>query len=198
MNRGMFIVFEGLDGAGTTTQSNMLKSRFENEGIKTLHTWEPSENKIGLLIRSFLKKEVSFEEKSAALLFAADRMEHINKVIEPALKDGVNVICDRYVLSSYAYQSVFICGDFTEEINKYHLAPDITFLIDLDADVSLNRKGEEESEHYEELVFQQKVRKNYLSYALKYEKTHNIKMINGTLTPGDVHHAVYDEVSKLL
>ena len=114
MIRGNFIVFEGIDGSGTTTQAALLRSRFEQQGLPAHVTAEPSAGPIGTQIRQILSgrlvvprsgSQSSFDWQTMALLFAADRHDHVRAEIEPNMIDGVNVICDRYLYSSVIYQS---------------------------------------------------------------------------------------------
>ncbi len=111
MSRGKFIVFEGLDGAGTTTQLHLLEKNLKEAGVTVFATAEPTDSAIGRLIRSVLRKEISVEPKTLAMLYATDRYEHLygkGGIIEH-LDAGDTVICDRYLYSSIAYQSI-TCG----------------------------------------------------------------------------------------
>src|SRR5579864_7294663 len=108
--RGLFIVLEGLDGAGTTTQLVRLAERLRRAGERVVATAEPTDGPIGALIRQALRRRLvhrdgrALTDESLALLFAADRVDHVAGEIEPALARGQHVLCDRYVLSSLAYQ----------------------------------------------------------------------------------------------
>jgi dTMP kinase len=111
--RGKFIVFEGLDGSGKTTQLKLLSKRLEERSGEgsVFVTREPSDNPVGSLIRSALRGEISLEAGTIALLFAADRCEHLAGEIIPNLERGRAVLCDRFYLSNLAYQGRFIGGD---------------------------------------------------------------------------------------
>ncbi len=191
-SKGKFIVFEGLDGAGTTTQSKILANTLNKQGKPSILTKEPSDRTIGKLIRQFLKGNFSFEEETMALLFAADRLDHIHNVIRPNINSGKNVISDRYFISSMAYQSVKVDTDFVNRVNNYHLKPDLTILIDIDPVISLERKKSQPREAYEKLDFQKKVRENYLLFADRYKIEHNVIIIDGSLPLEKVTKKVKD------
>ncbi len=114
MIEGHFIVLEGIDGAGTTTQAEALKRRFDDLGLPAHVTAEPSAGPVGAIIRQVLSGRLvaRFHQavrplnwKIMSLLFAADRLDHVDSEILPNLSEGVNVLCDRYVYSSLVYQS---------------------------------------------------------------------------------------------
>ena len=103
------IVLEGLDGAGTTTQMRLLSERLTRDGKPHAATWEPTDGPIGQLLRSILARDTRAHPRSIALLYAADRNEHLYAPVigmEARAKKGEIVICDRYLFSSLAYQSV--------------------------------------------------------------------------------------------
>ena len=131
------IVIEGIDGAGTTTQCSRLASHF---GLYM--TREPSDRPIGKLLRAILRHEIAVEdEKAVALLFAADRLDHVHAEIEPALADK-SVITDRYVMSSIVYQSLAVERGFVADINRFARPPDLTVLVDVDVDVAESRRAQ--------------------------------------------------------
>lgn len=134
MNR--FIVIEGIDGAGTTTQCQRLAKHFD------LHmTREPSDREIGKLIRRILRHELGrVDERAVALLFAADRLDHVEGEIASALQSR-SVISDRYVMSSIVYQSLGVDRAFVAEINRFARKPDLTILVDVDPKVAAARRA---------------------------------------------------------
>ncbi len=174
---GLFIAFEGLDGAGTTTQARLLADRLESEGLPVHLTKEPSEGPVGNLISLVLKRRLvapqagrpldPFPDDLLALLFAADRIDHLHAEILPKLREGEVVISDRYLLSSYAYQSLGCDLRWVREVNAHAVLPDITFLIDVPAPVCLRRIEKErwQTELFEGLDKLVVVRKNYLRIA---------------------------------
>ncbi len=158
--KGLFVVLEGIDGAGTTTQMKCLKEQLLAKGYGVHLTREPSDNFLGLLIRKALtatlkdsaEKPVSLNDETLALLFAADRLHHLAEEILPALHEGKIVICDRYYGSSLVYQGA-LCGlDWVKEINSRAIKPDVTLYFSLPVAVaSARRRGRgEPKERFEE------------------------------------------------
>jgi dTMP kinase len=189
IGKGKFVVIEGIDGAGTTTQAKLLVDYLNSIQKNAVLTAEPTSGEIGKLIRRFLQKEIFFDEKTLALLFAADRTDHIEKIITPVIEQGNIVVTDRYFLSSLAYQSTGAETTFIENVNFYHVLPDITFLIDIDPEISLGRKTQS-NEFYEKMDLQKRIRKNYLWAYEKYKEAHNIKLIDGTLGIEEIHRQI--------
>ncbi len=159
--RAPFIVFEGIDGAGTTTQAERLVARYAAEGTSAMLTHEPSTGPIGVLIRQMLSKRVVLPPEAGApaepvgrqtlaALFAADRLDHIEAEVAPALAAGRPVICDRYVPSSLAYQGDVehdeqgresVDYDWILALNERAKIPDLTFFLEVDIETSLARIG---------------------------------------------------------
>jgi dTMP kinase len=135
---GIFIVFEGVDGSGKSTQARLLAQRLERAGRSALLTAEPSSGPVGLYIRSLKQRPPAGEE---ARLFAEDRRDHVKRVIEPALEEGLVVICDRYVYSSMAYQGARGMDlRAIEGMNmKFAIAPDIIIFLELPVDAAQER-----------------------------------------------------------
>ncbi|MCL2719982.1 MAG: dTMP kinase [Treponema sp.] len=171
-----FIVFEGGDGSGTTTQLSMLSNRIKNHNqqkkIKFFSTFEPTEGHIGKIIRQALKKEISIDSKTLAMLFAADRNEHLYGLegIICRVNKGELVICDRYVFSSLVYQGIE-CGDELPQIlNSGFGIPELTIFLDIDPNIAIERMKERSSlEIYEYLDFQEKVREKYRNLIKIYQ-----------------------------
>jgi dTMP kinase len=151
---GYFIVIEGIDGSGSTTHTKLLAKSLRQSGRKVVETCEPSAGPIGGLIRQVLQRRLfvadatgprAFAWSTMALLFAADRMDHLDAEIVPALRDGAIVISDRYDLSSLAYQSVTAPGGdkvvpWIRDLNRLALRPDLTLVIDVPAEVAAERR----------------------------------------------------------
>lgn len=139
--RGSFIVLEGPDGAGTTTQARALAARLESEGYRAHVTAEPSQLAIGRLTREWLRERPMdiAAWRTLALLFAADRLDHVANEIQPKLDEGVHVICDRYRLSSLVYQGLHLPDAWVFDLNRYALRPDHLFLLELDLDEAYAR-----------------------------------------------------------
>jgi dTMP kinase len=164
--RGRFLVLEGLDGAGTTTQADLLCASLRKRGRKVHLTAEPSRGPIGALVRQVLSGRVTggpaggVDPAALALLFAADRLDHVASEVEPRLAEGCDVVSDRYALSSLAYQAV-ATGDarWVEAINARAPAPDLTVFLDVRPAVAVRRRfaASAERELFEVPAFQRKV-----------------------------------------
>ncbi|HWO12205.1 MAG TPA: dTMP kinase [Polyangiaceae bacterium] len=146
---GLFIVLEGIDGAGTTTQAQVLAATFERHGHAARFTHEPSALPVGRLLRQLLGAGSSASRPDwdgMALLFAADRLEHVAREISPLLESKITVVCDRYDLSTLAYQSA-TAGDeqaalpWLRAINQRARRPDVTLVLDVDAGVAEARRA---------------------------------------------------------
>lgn len=174
--KGLFLVVEGIDGAGTTTQIDRYAGYLRGKGRVVHVTREPSTGPIGAFIRAVLggKQELAGPPASdlMALLFAADRLDHVRGEIEPALREGAVVISDRYDLSSLAYQSVAADGSlpaheivsWIRSLNRFARRPDVTLVVDVQPEIAAERRrarGAPE-ELYETLELQARLAKAYL------------------------------------
>ncbi len=141
--RGRFIVFEGLDGSGISTQTRRLAFDLDARGVHYYPTREPTDGPIGSQLRLALAKRIAFDPTTLALLYAADRSDHINAVIAPRLDAGIHVICERYVLSSLAYQGASTGDiDWVRSINGPNLRrlmPDLILFFDVPPQTALER-----------------------------------------------------------
>jgi len=159
-----FIVLEGVDGAGTTTQLRAADAALEAAGVPHWCTAEPSPGPVGSLIRRVLGGEIATAPGTVAHLFAADRCEHLygSRGIIERLELGEAVICDRYVLSSLAYQGA-ACGlDLPLSLNDRFPSPSLLIYFDIDPRLSMARiDGRDSREIYELLPFQERVRAAY-------------------------------------
>jgi len=195
--KGKFIVFEGIDGAGLTTQSTLLENYLKKKGFATLLTKEPTSGLIGGLIRAALKKEWKTTNEVLQLLFSADRAHHLNEEIIPALKEGKIVISDRYFLSTIAYGMVEIEENWLKIINSKFLLPDIIIILDVPPEISierikLSRFGFEIFEEREKL---EKIRKNFLKLSKEYK---NCYVVDASKSIEEVHKEVIDIVKRFL
>ena len=158
-----FIVLEGLDGSGTTTQLKMISERFRNNGMKCFPTMEPTESSIGKLIRDALRKNISIDAKTMALLFASDRNEHLygrDGIIE-FINNGYTAVSDRYLFSSIAYQSLSCGFEWVLGLNDFPL-PEYLFFIELSPEICQTRmKNRESRELFDEIEIQEKILINY-------------------------------------
>jgi dTMP kinase len=187
IDRGRFIVVEGIDGSGKSTVCKALKISLEEHGETIYLTKEPTENPIGSLIRLHMSRRVKFDERVIALLFAADRIDHIvndNDGIMKYLDAGTTVISDRYYHSSFAYHRMHCPTDWIHTINSYStdlLRPDFCFFIDVSPKTSLERiqRGRHTKERYESESQLQKVRSYYHEALKDLESCENIVFIDG-------------------
>jgi len=151
---GLFVVVEGIDGSGSTTHAKLLAKAIKTRGAEVVLTCEPSTGPIGSLIRHVLERRLfvpdasgprNFDWSTMALLFAADRMDHLDATVAPALRAGSVVISDRYDLSSLAYQSVTASSGsdpipWIRQLNVQALRPDVTIVIDVPPEVAEERR----------------------------------------------------------
>ncbi len=175
--RGRFIVLEGIDGSGTTTQLKNVTEWLEKRGELVHATREPTDGPLGLMLRQVLRgrlvstpwtaghdaKPQPLDSGAVALLFAADRLDHLQNEIIPHLEAGRHVVCDRYVLSSLAYQSVDCDLRFVRNINEKALTPDLTIFLRVRAEVAMARieSSRTQKDSFEQLPLQKKVAANY-------------------------------------
>ena len=172
--RGRFVVYEGLDGAGTTTQSQLLAERLRAKGRTVWLAHQPSEGPVGGLVKGVLAgrgatlnadgKPAPLDERVMALLFAADRLDQVSSQIEPRLARGEDVILDRYVLSSLAYQGSIVSHDFIQQANRYAPKPDLTLFLYVPSSVALERVKSRGAklERYETAAQMQLIEREYL------------------------------------
>lgn len=192
---GAFISVEGLDASGKTTQTKLLVKNLKKKGFNAVYTTEPSKGRIGRLIRRHvLLGENRLSEVLEALLFAADRIDHLEREVLPALGEKKIVVSDRYLYSSLAYQGAAgLDLKWIEEINKWAMKPDLTMYIDVPPEVMLKRLKRKKS-IMETLQNQQQVREIYL----KLVKAHNLCVIDGNKPKSKVAKEILEAVVTFL
>lgn len=202
----LFIVIEGLDGSGKTTQIEMLNDRLQGGGAACYLTAEPTELPTGKFIRSILQKNVTADPRTVAALYAADRIEHLfhpEEGLLHKLAEGYHVIASRYYFSSLAYQSEFADPGWIASLNmmaKRTLPADITFFLDLDPDVSMQRI-EARGETKELFETQEKLTHVRESFHLAFEhfgEGENIHIIDASRDPVEVSDAIWKVVEGLI
>lgn len=191
-----FIVFEGLDGCGTTTQTNLLYEKFKEKKLPAEKTCEPTSAPTGRFIREILSNKIETEPFSLALLFSADRNEHIygKKGIKERAENGETVICDRYLFSSLAYQSMFVDFERVLELNRFYPLPEYLFFIDLPSEKCQKRMASRKStELFEKPDLQEKTAENYRK-TLDFFKDSPIKttILDGTKTIEEIHEKIWN------
>ncbi|OFY66799.1 MAG: dTMP kinase [Bacteroidetes bacterium RIFCSPLOWO2_02_FULL_36_8] len=199
MKKPLFIVMEGLDGSGKTTQIELLKKKFHAHGMNVTDTHEPSDGPIGLLIRKFMRHELSTHPASIAALFAADRLDHIKNSDYGMLKklqDGFHVICSRYYFSNYAFQGEYVPLDWLVNANtlgKSFLKPDFIFYVNVPPEICIQRlsKGRTGMDIYENLEKLQNTHLEFLRVFEKYGKDENIHLIDGKKSADEINEAIW-------
>ena len=199
----VFVVLEGIDGSGTTTQVDKIVNLLRSRGRKAEGTREPSTGPVGVMLREMLLGQHKcpdgspVSDKTMALLFAADRMDHIQREIKPLLASGVDVITDRYFLSSLAYQSLENDRSWVRGLARDLLEPDITILVDVPVDVAAERRAASGRpiERYDGDKTLQGVAENYRRLVAE---TPNAVTIDGTQSRDDVTQAIALALNPLL
>jgi dTMP kinase len=188
-----FLVLEGLDGAGTTTLAGMLAEALQGRDLRVRLTAEPTDGPFGQLLRRHVRHEVTLDESTAALVFTADRADHLASMIRPALARGRTVVCDRYLLSTLAYQGA--SGVDPETVlgaSEGFEKPDITFFLDAPHEVRAGRMADRASrDRYEEPGVQGRLEASYLSaIELLRSHGHRIDVIDAGRRASEVLDAI--------
>ena len=206
----MFITFEGIDGCGKSTQISRLERSLRRKGLSVLLTREPGGTEIGQAIRDILLRveNTHLTPFAELFLYAADRAQHVQEVIKPALAAGRWVICDRYYDATTVYQGVALesYGRLIEMLNReatIGLIPDITFLLDCPAEVGLERiakraKNDRKRDRFERktLDFHLKIRYGYLTLANKYKE--RFRIIDSSLSEDRVAAKIREVLAPYL
>ena len=196
-----FVVLEGLDGAGTTTQMRLLCDRLDREDRAHDGSYEPTDGPVGRLIRQVLARKVDALPLTVAMLFAADRHQHVNGpdgIVERAAR-GELVISDRYLFSSLAYQSIECGFRRVLELNEEFPLPELLVFLDTPVAVSQARLDRRISrELYDESGFQARVREGYLQAIEHFEGAGmRVLVLDGERTPEDIHETIWTEIARL-
>jgi dTMP kinase len=204
VTRGRLIVLEGIDGAGTTTQARRLCDHLNASGRQAHLTREPSDGPVGQVIREVLRgSHAPFDAAAMALLFAADRRDHLAREIEPQLAAGVHVISDRYVLSSWVYQARFVEAEWVWRLNALAPPADLTLLLDVAPEVAAARRESRggPAELYDARELQRSIAAAYrqllVSEAVKNRGEHVVR-IDGTPPADEVFSHIRAEVDRCL
>ena len=206
---GRFVVLEGLDGAGTTTQAALLAERLRAAGRRVHVTAEPSAGPVGALIRQILRGRIgggpggkqSFSGWGLALLFAADRQDHFHTEIAPKLADGIDVVCDRFTMSSLAYQGAQLGDmDWVAGVNREAAVADLVVFLRVRSEVALRRRhaASIDREIFEVDAFQRKVARRYdEAIGRLREAGERVVEVDGEVPVAEVAGAVWDVVRGL-
>jgi len=205
--KGRFVVLEGIDGAGTTTQAALAAKNLRAEGLSVWETREPSDGPIGTLARQALKGRLGLPaftggltERTLALMFAADRLDHLEAEILPSLRRGEVVICDRYLLSSLAYQGATCPIEWVEQINAGAISPDLTLFLDVGLETAARRRAARggHEEIFEGADRQRRVSRQYDLAIRRLQKRERIVRIAGDRPPEEVAGEVLKAIRKSL
>ncbi len=204
MQRGKFIVFEGIDGSGKSTQVKLLTERLKQEKQAIYQTFEPTNSPIGSLIRNMLYGRIQADEKTMAALYLADRLDHIQNDTNGMLKyleGGTHVVSDRYYFSSYAYHVPYVSMDWVVDANSECaelLRPDLILFIDISTEVSLSRlkKGRAVLDKYENFERISRVHKNYHEAIERFGSEENIVIIDGEKRLEEVTESIWKVVRE--
>ncbi|MFH1807340.1 MAG: dTMP kinase [Pseudomonadota bacterium] len=197
--RGRFIVLEGIDGAGTTTQARRLVRALRRRGHEAIVTREPSNGVVGRHIRRCLRQTPGPSAERLASLFAADRLDHVETEILPALARGAMVVSDRYVLSSLAYQGVEGDAAWIETLNNKAPPPDLTLLLDVSSTEAARRRQRRGGikDRYEVTPFQRRVAARYRELA-QVRQVDNVVVLDGSAPVAAIARAILAEVEAML
>jgi len=199
-----FAVFEGLDGSGTTTQIGILEDFFLQNRLSMppFHiTFEPTNGSIGKLLRSGLKGEEMLKAETMAMLFAADRNEHIfgDGGMAERCKRGELVVCDRYLCSSLVYQGITCGNELPARLNKSFPAPELLIFLDIEPETALDRiASRAQREIYENLDFQKEVRTRYKTLLPEFASQGvRVEIIDAFLPTYEVARQVWGAIEKM-
>ena len=206
MKKNLFIAFEGLDGSGKSTQIAPLAANLEAEGFKVYTTAEPTNSRIGQMIRDIFKHKMEADHRTIAALYAADRLEHLldkKDGIIKKLEEGYTVITDRYYFSSYAYHGTHMDMNWVINLNSLSaglLRPDLNIFIDVPIDICVKRlnEGRKLTELYEDEENLNNVRKKYFDAFEKLKDVETVVTIDGNRPAGLITDAVWRQVSEMI
>jgi len=203
MGKGLFITFEGADGCGKTTQLKLLAEYLTNKGLEVVITREPGAKGLGEKVREILLNydgEVS--DRCESFLFLADRAQHIDMIVNPAIEQGKIVLCDRHTDSSVAYQGYGrgLSIDRISMLNNLAVNgryPDMTLIFDIDVETSMTRVGEQKDRMESAgMEFFNRVRNGYLEIAK--QEPDRVKVLDAKKSINEIHHDVIGLIEGIL
>ena len=210
VNQGKFITFEGIDGCGKTSQIQLAQAYLQQKGFQVINTMEPGGTEIGYQIREILlnQKNHRLVQESEMLLYLADRIQHLQEYILPALERGLIVLCDRYHDSTVAYQGYGRGVDLNlihsiEEKAIKPYAPEVTFLLDIDPQLALDRtekkykeKNQKDRLEKESKEFFQRIKDGYLKLAEIFPE--RFVFIDGSKPIEQIHQKIIEQLEIIL
>ena len=205
VKKNLFIVLEGIDGSGKSTQAKLLTEKLEHLGHKVYITAEPTKSPMGVLIRDIFNHKMEADHKVIAGLFVADRLHHLTNKVDGVLQklaEGYTVIMDRYYFSSYAYHSAHMDMQWVIDANRMSaelLRPDINIFIDIPVEISMERivNNRTNIELYETQENQTKVREKYFEAFHLLNKVENIFITNGDRDEEEIAADIWERVCSL-
>lgn len=206
MTTGRFLVFEGLDGSGKTTQMARLQKRLTRMGIDAVATCEPTDGPVGTLIRQILEGRIAMDPRTLAALFAADRTDHLvtpDTGVKAVMEKGRIVLCDRYYFSSYAYHAKDMDLEWVITLNAVNaqiLKPDLTLFIDVAPNTCLERirAGRTHLDLFEKIDILTRVRDNYFAAFERLKDQETMKVVDGNASEDEVEQAIWHQISHML
>ena len=198
---GRFIVLEGIDGSGTTTQAARLAASLRAAGHAVVSTREPSDGPLGVVLRQALTRRlVGLSDQALALLFAADRLDHLASVVEPALAEGKVVVSDRYVLSSLAYQGMRLPLSWVETLNAAARPADLTLYLEVDPRTAARRRQGRggAAELFDADEVQRAVARAYGRVVRKHARAQRVVRLDGRAAPDEVAREILSRVRTVL
>jgi dTMP kinase len=195
-----FLAVEGLDGAGTTTQAGLLASALRRLDLRVCLTAEPTDGPLGRVLRAHVRKELTLDPVTAALTFTADRADHLERLIRPALAAGEWVVCDRYILSTLAYQGADgVDRSWVLEASASFLRPDLTVVLQVPSeDLASRLDTRARVDRYEDPGISEALRVSYEeSIGLLRARGHRIEVIDGSAPPQDVLKTILARLDAL-
>ena len=204
MKKNLFIAFEGIDGSGKSTQVKLLADNLKQAGHKVYSTSEPTDSRIGSIIKDIFKHKMEADHRVIAGLYVADRLDHLlNKTngILKKLEDGYTVITDRYYFSSYAYQGTHMPLHWVIEANSLSaelLRPDINIYIDISPDISITRlnNGRSSLDLYETKANLYNVREKYMEAFEKLKSAETVFITEGNRPTEEIAKDIWQNISQ--
>jgi dTMP kinase len=205
MTTGRFVVFEGLDGSGKTTQMARIQKRLTCMGIDAVATCEPTDGPVGVLIRQMLAGRIVTDPRTLAALFAADRTDHLvtpDTGVTALMEKGRTVLCDRYYFSSYAYHAKDMDLEWVITLNAVNaqiLTPDLTLFIDVAPNTCLERirAGRTHLDLFEKIDILTRVRDNYFAAFERLKDQETVKVVDGNASEDEVEQAIWHQISHM-
>ncbi|MEX1302188.1 MAG: dTMP kinase [Desulfotignum sp.] len=204
MTAGRFMVFEGLDGSGKTTQMARIKKRLTGMGMPVETTCEPTTGPVGTLIRQILEGRIAMDPRTLAALFAADRTDHLvspDTGVQALVKKGRIVLCDRYYFSSYAYHARDMDLSWIIALNAVNaqiLKPDLTLFIDVAPEICLERirTARKHLDLFEKIDILAQVRDNYFIAFERLKDQESVVVVDGNASEQEVEQSIWHHVCQ--